>query len=743
MSTQRHLSKHQDGRHSRPRSSQESDSTQDSLDEYHEKIHGGTPLLPISSRESSPPSPSTKHPISRKSVLIRILAIINLISLFSWFYLEALAGGDIEWVKDHLSFLGANLVLSVVCFTLALSLIMLTPMSRTFSNCMFACMGLVLFALKKWDEGESFQQHGAYNMLVFLVISIPLNGLIQLILFMQRTMAPNKFRRVMTTNIVGNIIVVTLTLIYYHSIWGNGANGAHLIHGEINGTQLCEWGGSNIPFVDLLPNHIQNFWTGRLTCPVVKGIEAEWSYDGILTISCLNKGFIASGQDPTYDVLPDTRPWPAEDKIRLTYNKIIVKRTERFNYTEPVLVNNEGVESIIANCEPGVSKVLIRVIRNDAVLDRVKAVGEASRLESNIANTAQGEQVGNSIEKANRNHKNEERTKPNVMVIFMDAVSRRQFYRKLAKSSAVVGSLDKTAQGGPQLHEFFRYHAVGFNTDDNSRAVYSNTTQILDPPNLPIWKDFYEDGYITSRVEDNCDDWSAHYTGITTSQYFDHELQAPFCLPPYYALEGNPFSNFEGPHSIVSRCMHGTNVHNHAFEYMNQFRRAYPDKPWFQMGSFIEGHDGTGEVLLTIDNDLSKFFKGMEEDGTLENTIIFIMADHGLHMGINFMFSPNGRIEHMNPYLSVIMPPLVTKRYPSLSRGLMHNQQSLVTGFEIHATLKLLASGKLFNDVEGNNNDMKGDGWRKGTLFDETLDISRTCEQAKIPEEYCSCRVPN
>ncbi|KAF8966184.1 hypothetical protein BGZ46_000438 [Entomortierella lignicola] len=561
-------------------------------------------------------------------------------------------------------------------------------------------------------------------MLVFLVIALPLNGLIQLILFLKRIMAPKKFRRFIFSNVIGNLVLGSLALLYYHSIWGRGANGAHLIHGELNGTQLCEWQGSNIPFVDLLPNHIQNFWTGRLSCPVVKGIEAEWTHDGILSITCLNKKFKTSDQDPTYDILPDTRSWPTEDKTRPVYNKVIVSRIQRINYTEPVLVNEKGVEAIVANCEPGVSKVLIRVIRNDAVLERIKTV-EEDNLELN------GE------DPTTTSTLNEGRTKPNVMVIFMDAVSRRQFYRKLAKTSSLLGSLDKTAQGGPQLHEFFRYHSVGFNTDDNSRAIYSNTTQILDPPNLPIWKDFHDAGYITSRVEDNCDDWSSHYTGVATSQYFDHELQAPFCLPPYYALEGNPFSNFEGPHSIVSRCLHGTNVHNHAFEYMNQFRRSYPDKPWFQMGSFIEGHEGTGEVLLTLDNDYSNFFKGMEEDGSLENTIIVMMADHGLHMGINFMFSPNGRIEHMNPYLSVMMPPLITKKYPSLARGLAHNQQALVTGFEVYATLKLLASGELFKEDDSVDNiDLK-----RGTLFDETLDVSRTCEQANIPEEYCSCRV--
>ncbi|KAF9433724.1 hypothetical protein BGZ76_009057, partial [Entomortierella beljakovae] len=647
MSTLRTPCRSHDGCYTRSsRSSQESDCASDSIDE--EKVHGRTPLLPVTYRDSPPPP--YRRSLPRMSLLIRLLIIINLISLFSWFYLQALAGGDIEWVKDHLSFLGTNLILSVTCFTLALTLIMLTPMSRPVAYSFFAIIGLVLYILKRWDDGESFQQHGAYNMLVFLVISIPLNGLIQLILFLHRSMSPKRFKRLMATNIISNTIITLLLLTYYRSIWGSGANGAHLIHGELNGTPLCEWQGSNIPFVDLLPNHIQNFWTGKTSCKAVKGIEAEWTYDGILSIRCFSKEFKSFGQDPSYDILPDTIPWPVEDKMRLHYNKVIVNRTERVQYTEPVFVDREGVESIVANCEPGVSKVLVRVVRKDAVLDRVQALEDSLGLDSM---SQEEEVVGNEEEGGERRRpimatkkSSEQRTKPNVMVILMDAVSRRQFYRKLARTSSTLGNLDKREKGGPELHEFFRYHAVGFNTDDNSRAIYSNTTQLLSPPNLPIWKDFYDAGYITSRVEDNCDDWSAHYAGIATSQYFDHELQAPFCLPPYYSLNGNPFSNFEGPHSIVSRCLHGDNVHNHAFEYMNQFRQAYPDRPWFQMGSFIEGHEGTGDVLLTLDNDFSNFFKGMEKDGTLENTIIIMMADHGLHMGINFMFSPNGRIEH-------------------------------------------------------------------------------------------------
>lgn len=127
------------------------------------------------------------------------------------------------------------------------------------------------------------------------------------------------------------------------------------------------------------------------------------------------------------------------------------------------------------------------------------------------------------------------------MILFMDAVSHRQFYRKLANTAVVIVSLDKLTQGGPQLHEFLRYYAIGFNTDPNSRVVvYKNHSVRLEPAALPIWKDFCEAGCGTSRAEDNCEDWSAQYTGIATSQYFDHELKVPFCLPPHYALEGNP-----------------------------------------------------------------------------------------------------------------------------------------------------------------------------------------------------------
>ncbi|KAG0197928.1 hypothetical protein BGX28_008578 [Mortierella sp. GBA30] len=161
------------------------------------------------------------------------------------------------------------------------------------------------------------------------------------------------------------------------------------------------------------------------------------------------------------------------------------------------LVNDEGIVSIIANCEPGIAKVLTRVIRQDDVLDRVEAVATSRQEQKETTTTKQ--------EIAEKLH--------NVLAIFLDEVSRRHFYRKLSKTAASLASLDTADQGRPQLHEFFRYHSIGINTETNSGAIYSNNTVRRSNPAPPIWKNFYETGYITSRVSDCCEDWS-QYTGM-------------------------------------------------------------------------------------------------------------------------------------------------------------------------------------------------------------------------------------
>ncbi|KAJ2041649.1 hypothetical protein GGI08_007921, partial [Coemansia sp. S2] len=65
------------------------------------------------------------------------------------------------------------------------------------------------------------------------------------------------------------------------------------------------------------------------------------------------------------------------------------------------------------------------------------------------------------------------------------------------------------------------------------------------------------------------------------------------------------------------------------------------------------GHDGTGEVLRTVDDSLAAFLASMRDSGELNNTVLIIGADYGLHMGLNFAFLQSGRIENKNPFFAM------------------------------------------------------------------------------------------
>ena len=118
-------------------------------------------------------------------------------------------------------------------------------------------------------------------------------------------------------------------------------------------------------------------------------------------------------------------------------------------------------------------------------------------------------------------------------------------------------------------------------------------------------------------------------------------------------------------------------------------------------------------------------------DDQLENTLVLLLSDHGLHMGPNFLYTTNGKLEHVNPLLMMLLPPRVRSRYPSLLLGLTHTEQLLLTPYEVYNTLKLFSRGLPESGSEDET-------WKKGTLFDETLP-SRDCGQARIPDNFCKC----
>ncbi|KAJ1788099.1 hypothetical protein LPJ59_005595, partial [Coemansia sp. RSA 2399] len=215
---------------------------------------------------------------------------------------------------------------------------------------------------------------------------------------------------------------------------------------------------------------------------------------------------------------------------------------------------------------------------------------------------------------------------------------------------------------------------------------------------LPIWAYYRDRGYVTARVETSCEDWSRtyaakYYNSLLYSvgeRSLDYELSAPFCMPEYYPATGNSFGNFKGPFSISARCLYGRHVHEYGFDYIDQLREELGSdssrnnsKPYMLMLNLMEGHEGTGEVIRTLDGRLSMFLADLRDSGELDDTVLFLLSDHGLHMGLNYAFLNSGQIEHKNPFFAMVLPQWLRSHADiQAAQGLLVNEQRLTTPLE-------------------------------------------------------------
>ena len=82
----------------------------------------------------------------------------------------------------------------------------------------------------------------------------------------------------------------------------------------------------------------------------------------------------------------------------------------------------------------------------------------------------------------------------------------------------------------------------------------------------------------------------------------------PFCHPEAFPYP-KAYGNFDGPFSIRRRCLAGEYQHNYILNYTRDFLAAYDGVGRFGIDIFMEGHEGTMEVIRTLDHDLAEFIK--------------------------------------------------------------------------------------------------------------------------------------
>lgn len=170
-------------------------------------------------------------------------------------------------------------------------------------------------------------------------------------------------------------------------------------------------------------------------------------------------------------------------------------------------------------------------------------------------------------------------------------------------------------------------------------------------------------------------------------------------------------------------------MHKWQLDYIKQFWTAYPDNRKFFMGTFMEAHEMTGELVSHTDEDFRDFFQYFYDMGYLDDTFIVFLADHGAHTyTLRTPVIPDNSREKENklPFMFHITKndiPLTNRHY------LASNEQSFISAHDIYASLKTIAENKKGRSLEAESY----------SYIMEQVPTYRDCRNETVFLDGCHC----
>nr|XP_053628355.1 uncharacterized protein LOC128685754 [Cherax quadricarinatus] len=344
--------------------------------------------------------------------------------------------------------------------------------------------------------------------------------------------------------------------------------------------------------------------------------------------------------------------------------------------------------------------------------------------------TAESEEIPEPADHPERS----EAEKLSVIIFGTDSASRLNMRRHLPKTyrflTEELGAVDLAG-----------FNKVGDNTFPNLIPLLSglNTHELANHSCVPkkekydnchwIWKDFKRNGYVTAYVEDS------PWMGI-----FNY-LHNGFVKQPtdFY---GRAF--FMASEKEIGTAKHGnSNVCQGdklsievIQDYSIEVARTFLDTPTFGLyWSASISHDYIN-MLRHADLPHLRYLRQLQELGALNHTALFFVSDHGMRWG-SIRSTYVGMLEERLPYVLLYLPPWFRNRYQEAFRNLQVNKRRLTANFDLYQTLRDLAYGR-FADLTYVTS-RPTTGVRGISIFQE-IPRARTCEDAGIPENFCTCQ---
>jgi hypothetical protein len=213
---------------------------------------------------------------------------------------------------------------------------------------------------------------------------------------------------------------------------------------------------------------------------------------------------------------------------------------------------------------------------------------------------------------------------------------------------------------------------------------------------------------------------------------FDHENVAMFCDPNYYDRT-NPYPVFSGPFSVIRRCLYQRDTYEYVLEYGKQFWETYAQNKKFLRLSFIDAHEGTGEVVKYLDKPLYDFLTNLLNQNMLKNTAIIFASDHGNGMP-GFYYIINSEDYMYESVIGFLAFVLYDYKDKIGINNLEKNQQTLISPYDIHDTLIDI----IYNGDKTKSNLMSRNGQ---SLFKDINSMERSCSTySELEDELCRCK---
>lgn len=220
----------------------------------------------------------------------------------------------------------------------------------------------------------------------------------------------------------------------------------------------------------------------------------------------------------------------------------------------------------------------------------------------------------------------------NIIIFFIDSVSRNNALRKLKKTMTFFEKF-MSYNGGwnpkfPSVKyhsfQFFKYNAFKGHTINNYPKLFYGSNVIRKMTR--ITKYFKENGYITCFSNSEC-----YNENIRTRHNLSKEE-----ICDYEMINCDP--NTMDITSYTKRCLYDKLIIDYQLEYGNQFWRTYSKNRKFLFFVNNDGHEPTLEALKYSDENLFLFFNNLFNDNLLEDTSIILLSDHGLSVPSIYYF---------------------------------------------------------------------------------------------------------